>query len=564
METIFFDIGLIIILAGVGAYIARLLKQPLIPAYIVMGIVLGPILHIVTDKATIASLSEIGIAFLLFTVGLELNLKKLKEVGKVATVGGLIHMGMLFGISHVAFKLMGYDNITSIYIGLILMFSSTLVVIKLLSDKKELDTLHGRIIIGILLMQDIVAIVAMSMLNSIGKSMLGTVVVMFVQGIAVFLIGLALAKIVFYTVFKFAAHNDELLFVISIMIMFFFAIVYSAIGFSIVIGAFIAGLLLGSLPYNVEIIGHVKGIKDFFAVIFFVSIGLSLVPFSIGKIIIPLLVMLALTIIALPIITMFVLALFGYKKRTSFLTSLSLAQISEFSLIIASLGFSKGHISADIFGLTIIFAIITIGLTAYLIKFDESLYQHIGRRINWFERLSRHNKEASYIEEGLKHNVVLIGCDRTGHSILHKLMKLKKKVLVVDLNPDVIKELASHKISCLYGDIGNIEILNRLGLENVDLIISTIPEHYDSILIINKVRQTNPDATVIVTSYNADDATELYTRGADYVIVPHFLGGEHISLLLEDFTTNLSKFLKIKVKHIKALEERSRRHSHHK
>jgi len=564
LQNILLDIGIIIILAGAGAYIARLLRQPLIPAYIVMGILLGPVFHVVTDKGTIASLSEIGIAFLLFTVGLELNLKKLKEVGSVATVGGLIHMGLLFGISHVAFRFLGFNNITCIYLGLILMFSSTLVVVKLLSDKKELDTLHGRIIIGILLMQDIVAIVVMSMLNSIGESMIGSVVVLFVKGIFIFFVGLALAKAVFATVFKFAARNDELLFIISIMIMFFFAIIYSYIGFSIVIGAFIAGLLLGNLPYNFEIISHVKGIKDFFAVIFFVSIGLALMPVSIIKIIIPIVVMLVLTIIILPLVTMFVLGLFGYKKRTAFLTGVGLAQISEFSLIIAALGFNKGHISAEIFSLTTIFAIITLIFTAYLIKFDDKLYHLIGRHITWFERLNPHTKEASYIEEGVQHQIVLIGCDRIGHSILQKLRRMKKKVIVVDLNPDVIKHLISQKIPCMYGDIGDAEILNLLNLDEAELIISTIPEHHDTILLMKKVREKNIDATIIVTSYTAEEALELYKKGADYVIVPHFLGGEHISLLLEDLTAHLGKLLKIKTEHIKQLEERRRRHPHHR
>lgn len=564
MENIFFDIGLIIIVAGIGAYFARVLKQPLIPAYIVSGILLGPVLHIITDKVTIASLSEIGITFMLFSVGLELNLAKLKEVGNVATVGGLIHMGLLFGITYVSFRLMQFNSISSVYIGLILMFSSTLVVVKLLSDKNELDTLHGRIIIGMLLMQDIVAIVALSMLNSLGQSSLGSVLFMFVKGFAVFFIGLALAKILFNTVFRFAAKHDELLFILSIVVMFGFAIIYNYIGFNIVIGAFIAGLLLGNLPYKLEIIGEVKGIKDFFAVIFFVSIGLELIPVNINKIIIPLIVMLVLTIIALPIITMFVLALFGYKKRTAFLTSISLAQISEFSLIIASIGFNKGHIGSDIFSLTILLAIITLSLTSYLVKFDDTLYHLVGKKLTWFEKLSRQDKELmSYLEEGVRHKVVLVGYDRTGYSILQKLRKMKKSLIVVDLNPDVIKQLISQKIPCIYGDIGDLEIIKRLNIENVEMVISTIPEHQDSLLLIKKVREINPDATVIVTSYTADDALELYKQGADYVIVPHFLGGEHISLLLEDFTSSLNKILKIKMSHMKALEERRKRHPHH-
>jgi len=565
LENIFLDIGVIIIVAGVGAYFARALRQPLIPAYIIVGIILGPVLGIITDKGVISALSEVGIAFLLFSVGLELNLKKLKDVGRVATIGALVHMGLLFGASYAAFKLLRYDNLTSVYIGLILMFSSTLVTVKLLSDKNEIDSLHGRIIIGMLLMQDIVAVIALSMLNSLGQGGLGSLVFIFLKGFVVFFIGLALARIVFTSVFRFAAENDELLFILSIMTMFAFAIIYNYIGFSIVIGAFIAGLLLGSLPYNIEIIGRVKGIKDFFAVIFFVSIGLELIPVNLSKIILPLGVMLGLTLLLLPIITLFILALFGYKRRTAFLTSISLAQISEFSLIIVAFGFNKGHIGSEVFSLTILVAIITIGLTAYIIKFDDKLYQWVGKKLTFFDKLSKHNKELiSYLEEGAKHKVVLIGYDRIGYSILQKLMKMKKNVVVVDLNPDVIKHLIKKKVPCIYGDIGDEEIMKRLSLEEAELVISTVPSHSDSLLLIKKVRELNPEATIIVTSYDTEDALELYKKGADYVVVPHFLGGEHISLILEDLTTDLNKLLRIKISHIKALQERKKRHPHHR
>lgn len=347
--------------------------------------------------------------------------------------------------------------------------------------------------------------------------------------------------------------------------MFVFAIIYSYVGFSIVIGAFIAGLLLGSLPYNLEIIGEIKGIKEFFAVIFFVSIGLKLIPVSFSKIIIPLVVMLGLTLIILPFITLLILALFGYKKRTAFLTSISLAQISEFSLIIVALGFSKGHISSEIFSLTILVAIITFGLTAYLIKFDDKLYGWFGKRLVLFDKLSRHNKELiSYLEEGAKHKVVLVGYDRIGYSILQKLNMLKKNVVVIDLNPDIIKNLIRKKVPCIYGDIGDVEIIKRLRLEEAELVISTIPSHQDSLLLIKKVREINPEATIIVTSFEADEALELYNNGADYVVVPHFLGGEHISLILEDLTTDLNKLLQIKLTHIKDLQERKKRHPHHR
>jgi Kef-type K+ transport system membrane component KefB/voltage-gated potassium channel Kch len=564
LASIFLDIGMIIILAGIMAYAARVLKQPLIPAYIIAGILLGPIFHIITDKAIIDSLSEIGITFLLFSAGLELNLKKLREVGSVATFGALAHMAILFTAGFLIFSFLGYSYMTSMYLGLVLIFSSTLVVVKLLADKREIDTMHGRIIIGILLTQDIVAIIALSLINSMGGAMLSKVVSMFGAGLMILLVGFVIAKMAFSSVFKFAAKNDELLFILSIMVMFSFAIIYSSIGFSIAIGAFIAGLLLGHLPYKFEMISQVKGLKEFFSVIFFVSIGLSLIPVSLERIGFPLIIMLVLMVVFIPLVMMFVLAMFGYKRRTAFLASMSIVQVSEFSLILVRVGLDKGHISPDIFSLTIILALITISFTTYFIKYDDRLYELFGRKLTLFERLSEHNRShMSYEQEGAKNEVILIGYDRVGYSILQKLRKMKKRVMVIDLNPDIIRKLIEEKIPCIYGDIGDLEIIERLGIEDAQMVISTIPNFQDSMLLLKKVREVNPDATLVLTAYEGDDAMELYRAGADYVIVPHFLGGEHLSFILDGLSADLRKRLSIKVNHMKALEERRKRHPHH-
>lgn len=565
MENILFDIAVIIIAAGIIGFIAKSLKQPLIPAYIITGIILGPVFNIITDKSIISQLSEIGIAFLLFIVGLELNVKKLRSIGSVASIGGLIHMGLLFIVSYISFIALGFSKMISMYVGIILMFSSTLVIVKLLSDKNELDTLHGRIVIGILLMQDIVAVIALSILNNLGNNSIGQIAIIFLKGILVFAIGLGAAKIIFSSAFKFAARNTEMLFLLSITMMFLFATIYELIGFSIVIGAFVAGLLLGNLPYNLEIIGRVEGIKDFFSVIFFVTIGLKLISVDLASLLLPLGIMLILTLIVLPIITLFVLGLFGYKKRPAFMISIILAQISEFGLIIAGIGLDKGHIPPEIFSLTILVAIITIALTAYLIKYDEKLYQLIGSKLNWFDKLSKHNKGLmTYMEKGEKHKVILIGYDRMGYGIFQKLKKMKKNVVVIDLNPDIIKKLISQRIPCIYGDIGDHEIVKRLRLNEAELVISTIPEHDETKLLIQRVRKHNPEATIIVTSFAAEDALELYEEGADYVVIPHFLGGDHLSLILEDLTTDLNKLLSIKIKHIKDLEERNKKHPYYR
>jgi voltage-gated potassium channel Kch len=261
---------------------------------------------------------------------------------------------------------------------------------------------------------------------------------------------------------------------------------------------------------------------------------------------------------------MFVLAVFGFKKRTAFMTSICLAQISEFSLIIVRLGYDKGHIGADVFSLTILSAIITIALTSYLVKYDDKLYAFIGRKLSWFEKLSSKNHHSiSYFPEDGKYDSVLVGYDRIGYSIFQKLKKMKRRTIIVDMNPDIIRELISEKVNCIYGDIGDSDILSMLSLEKKELVISTIPNHQETVLLIKRAREKNPEATIIVTAYDAEEALHLYELGADYVIIPHFLGGERISYILDDIAGSLKKRMKMKVKHMSALQERIKRHGKH-
>src|SRR3989338_3851344 len=287
MQSMFFDIGFIVIISTLFAYIARLLKQPLILAYVLAGILLGPYLGVITDLNSIKSLSEIGIAFLLFIVGLEIDIKKLKDVGHVATVGGMLQMVIVFALAFAVTILIGMKSTEALYFGLIIAFSSTMVVVKLLSDKREVDTLHGRIIIGILLLQDIIAILVMSFL---GQS--SGILISLIKGVAVFAVAFAAGKYVLPHMFRFAASSQELLFIASLGIAFLFSIVANYIGFSIAIGAFMAGIVLKS-PYNTEIVGKIKPLRDFFSVLFFVSLGMQLSIGSLNTILKPLLVFIA-------------------------------------------------------------------------------------------------------------------------------------------------------------------------------------------------------------------------------------------------------------------------------
>ena len=553
-QNIFFDIGFIIIISTFLAYIARLLKQPLIPAYVIAGIILGPYLGFITNLDVINNLSEIGIAFLLFIIGLEIDIGKLKDVGLIASLGGIIQIAAVFAFAFIASILMGFFALESVYLGLIVAFSSTMVVVKLLSDKREVDTLHGRIIIGILLLQDIAAIIALSILSQ-GSFSANSLFLSFFKGIIIIIASLFAGKYIIPRLFKFAAASQELLFIASIAIAFLFSIAISYAGFSIAVGAFIAGVTL-NVPYNVEIIGKIKPLRDFFSVLFFVSLGMQLSLDTLGSIISPLLVFAALVIFLKPLIVMFLCSFFGYSRRTSFLTSLSLAQISEFSFIIVAQGLILGHVGQDILSLVVLLAVVTIVLTTYFINYDDKIYQKLAKFLAVFDRFTTRYKSLEYLPGKMKNFVVLCGYNRIGYSIIKSLRKIRKNHIVVDFNPETIKKLIAEKIPCLYGDIGDIEILQRLELKNASMVISTVPNKNDNLLLIQEAKKSSRKVVVFVTGSQIDEALELYNAGADYVILPHFLGGEHVSLILETFGGNLRKLLYNKIRHVEELKKR--------
>ncbi|MBN1544340.1 cation:proton antiporter [Candidatus Woesearchaeota archaeon] len=549
---IFFEIGMLVIFAGLGTYIAKLTKQPLIPAYIISGVVIGNVLGIITNHELIANLSEIGIAFLLFMVGLELELKKLKDLGLVSSVAGSVQMAFVFAMGYVVTKLLGFTNVEAVYLGLVIAFSSTMIVIKILSDNLETNTLHGRMTIGILVVQDIFAVIALSYLASVSSAAIGY---LFFAKIALVLIfGILASKFIFPSVFEFAARSRELLLTISLGVCFLFSLIFSAIGLSITIGAFFAGVLLANLPYNIEIVGKVKPLRDFFSIMFFTSLGLQLTLEGILSLMLPLLVLLLLVVVGKTAILHVTLVLLRNQARTSFITATSLAQISEFSLIIVLQGVNAGVLSQGILTLTILLAVITMTFTSYFMDYENSFYHQF---VNLLKRIgikaAHHRKQSG---EKMLYDVVLCGYDRIGYSILKSLKAQEKSVVVVDFNPDVVKKLKKVGVACLYGDICDPEVMGRLEMRNTKLVISTANSYDDNLLLLQKVKAANKYVPTIVTAHKIDQALELYRKGADYVILPHFLGGDMVASLLPDFESNQLRMLMLKYRHINDLIER--------
>jgi len=233
-----------------------------------------------------------------------------------------------------------------------------------------------------------------------------------------------------------------------------------------------------------------------------------------------------------------------------------LNEISEFSLIIVAQGLILGQISQEVFSLTVILAIVTIIATSYFFNFHDRLYSKLSKSLSFFDRFPKAEFGLESMPKVVRNHVIICGYNRIGYSIVKKLRSLRKKILVVDFNPEIVKRMIRQNISCIYGDIGDIELLGRLNLRCARMVISTVPTEQDNLLLIREARRLNKDIIIYVTANHIEEALSLYDAGADYVILPHFLGGEHVSLLIDAFTGDINKIIENKLNHIKELKTR--------
>ncbi|MBU1136424.1 MAG: cation:proton antiporter [Nanoarchaeota archaeon] len=555
---VFIELSIIIGITVLIAGIMRLLKQPLIIGYILAGIIISPyFLNLVHSAETIAIFSQIGVALLLFIVGLSLSPRVIKEVGKVSLVTGI---GQIIFTSLIGFfisRALGFSVIVSLYISIALTFSSTIIIMKLLSDKKDLEKLYGKISIGFLLVQDVFVIILLMIISSFsGRLSMSSFSLGFVFSGILLIGGFVLISIyILPHLSKFFAKSQEFLFLFSVGWGLSIASLFYYLGFSMEIGALIAGVALSMSPYHYEISSRMKPLRDFFIILFFILLGSQMVFGSIAQLIIPAMVFSLFILIGNPLIVLVLMGFLGYKKKVSFQAGLTVAQISEFSLILIALGVNVGHLTREILSLVTIVGLITIAGSTYLILYSDKLYSFLSEYLSWFERRGiKKNK----LEESEDYDAILFGYNRIGFDILQSFKKLKKKFLVVDYNPETISKLSEEKIDYKYGDADDIEFLDDIKIEKAKIIVSTVPEFDTNVLLIDKIRESNKKSIVIVISHNLDEANELYNKGATYVIMPHFLGGNYVSMMINKYGTNPNKFLEERKKHIRYIKTKKK------
>lgn len=521
-DDLFYTTASVLAVAAVIGFIATRLKQPLIVAFIAVGIIVGPsVLGWVAEAEPLELLAEIGIAVLLFLVGLKLDVHLIRNTGKVALITGL---GQVLFTSVVGFFLalaLGIDAVAAIYVAVALTFSSTIIIVKLLSDKRELDELHGRIAIGFLIVQDIVVVIAMIALTAIGGEREGTVgaEVGRVVGTGALFLGaiFVMMQWVLPRLLRYVAQSRELLIVSAVAWAVSVAAFSDWLGFSTEVGAFLAGFALASTPYRESLASSLTGLRDFLLLFFFIELGSNLDFGEIASQIPAAIVLSVFVLIGNPIIVMIIMGVMGYPKRVSFLAGLAVAQISEFSLILIALGFQLGQVENEIVGLVTLVGMITIGLSTYMILYSQQLFERLSPLLSVFERSSptiadeRHQAEPA--------DVVVYGYGRFGRNLVKLLAQEGMSVVVVDWDPHADRD-APEGVRIVYGDAEDPEFPHALPLADAQWVVSAIPAYDTNRVLIEAVRRWGFEGRIAVTAHTPTEAERIGRAGVDVVLQP--------------------------------------------
>lgn len=540
------------VLAAVASLVARAFRQPLVIAYIVTGFLVGPsLLDVIHAHEAFESFSEIGIALLLFIIGLGLNVGVIKNTGKPVFLAFMGITALVGSLGLLAMLPFGFTTAETIILASSLLFSSTIIVIKVLSDKREQSRLYGQLAIGTLLVDDIAATLALLVVSAVGGTggELSDIGLLVVKGAALAATLTFIGGYIMPKLSKVFASSQELLYIFAIAWAFGTASAFYYAGFSIEIGALFAGVALAHLPYVQAISTRLKPLRDFFIVLFFINLGVGLILDNFMASLVPAVLLSVLALTVKPLAIMMSFGWLGYTKQTSFKAAIHLSQISEFSVILISLAVTTKMVGEQMLAIGTLTALITIAVSTYLMKYDDRLYRKLEKYLSVFERENTKREIAALSHYPL----VLIGYSEGGYSYVETFRKMKKDYVVIDFDPDVIETLEHKHIHHLYGDATDTELLEEIGLHKSELVISTLHDLNSDLLIASYVNHSGPDSIFICHATTLEHAQDLYDAGATYVLLPHFIGNEHINQFLGNHGINKTAFKAYRDKHLKGL-----------
>lgn len=522
----FYETAFVLLISAALGAIALKLRQPLIIAFIAVGIVAGPsVLGWFKPSPQIELLSELGISLLLFVVGLKLDLHLIRSMGIVSLTTGL---GQVIFTSVIGFVIslgLGYGPLNALYIAVALTFSSTIIIVKLLSDKREIDSLHGRIALGFLIVQDLVVVLVMILLSSLrdteGISIPMILASLVLKG-GILLGGVALCMA--YVLPKLLHHlakSQELLLLFAIAWAVSLSAASELLGFSAEVGAFLAGISLASTTYREAIAARLVSIRDFLLLFFFVNLGSHLNLSVLGDQFLPAIVLSLFVLIGNPLIVMIIMGYLGYRKRTGLLAGLTVAQISEFSLILVALGLNLEHIDQSTVGLITLVGIITIGLSTYLILYSHILYEFLAPYLVLFERKIPHREEAGDTPSSeVDIDVVVYGLGRYGGWLVNQLRHKGLEVYGVDFDPENVRRWRRQGLSAHYGDAEDPEYPSHLPLSTTKWVVSSLPSPEINLTLLHALRHYGYQGKIAVTVHQDHEDEILRDTEVDLILRP--------------------------------------------
>ena len=533
---LFYEIAALLVLAAGAGFVGLMLRQPLIVSFIAVGILAGPsVLDIAQSDEQIDLLAELGIALLLFLVGLKLDFNLVRTLGPVALVTGLGQVVFTTVFGFLIALALGLDTRTAIYVAIALTFSSTIIIVKLLSDKREIDSLHGRIALGFLIVQDVVVVVAMIALSAIGvggaaagDGAVGDVLRVLAYGLAM------LAAVVFFIRFVASplverlSRAPELLVSFAIGWAALLAAVGHYLGFGKELGGLLAGVSLASTPFREAIAARLASLRDFLLLFFFIALGASLDLSILGTSVGPAIVLSLFVLIGNPLIVLIIMGVMGYRKRTGFLAGLTVAQISEFSLIFMAMGVAIGHVAEEALGLVTLVGLVTIATSTYMITYSHQLYALFEPLLGIFERRGGTAEPENGLEAERPHDVILFGLGRYGLGIAAVLRDSGKRILGVDFSPEAVRYARAQGYDVVFGDATDPEFLAHLPLRQAHWLVMAVPEHDTGLThddprqgLLRAVDDLGFTGKVAVAAHREATADVLAAARADLVLMPY-------------------------------------------
>nr|WP_202422037.1 cation:proton antiporter family protein [Gordonia sp. SID5947] len=523
-------IAAILAIAAVAGLVATKLRQPMIVAFIGVGILVGPTgTGWVVANETIELLARLGIAILLFLVGLRLDMNLIRTTGPVALITGIGQVVLTGGLGYLLAIAFGTSAVAAFYISLAVTFSSTIIIVKLLSDTREIEQLHGRIAVGLLIVQDLVVVVVMIAINAFGQdtddAMAVSMALVLVKGIGLIVgVGLVMRFVLPWLLHQ-VARSQELLVLFGVAYAIALAAATEALGFSSEVGAFLAGVSLAATPYRDALGARLVSLRDFMLLFFFLDLGAGLNFADASGHIAEVVVLSLFVLVGKPLIIMILMVIQRYPPQVTFMTGLPLGQISEFSLILAALGLGLGHISDTTSSVITVVALVTIGGSTYLILFSHQLYRRLEPLLSRFDRSASRRATASEADE-VAVDAILYGLGRFGRHIADEFSAAGHQVLAVDFDPQRLATNARPGVRSVYGSASDLHFLETLPLSRSRFIISTIPTMDANFALLHALRHHKYHGHVVVTAHHPHDAERLRAAGADIVLEPFSLAAE--------------------------------------